>query len=38
MSTLDHTALEHWRADPIAFIERCLCDPETGAAVRAARS
>ena len=22
--------IEHWRADPIAFIEAVLCDPETG--------
>ena len=31
-NVLDHTALMHWRADPIAFIERVLCDPETAEA------
>ena len=29
-AALNYTALEHWRANPIAFIERVLCDPETG--------
>ena len=26
---LNHTALTHWRANPIEFIETVLCDPET---------
>jgi hypothetical protein len=30
MTTLDYDTLTRWRADPIAFIERVLCDPETG--------
>jgi Phage Terminase len=29
--TIDRTALDHWRADPIAFIETVLHDPETNA-------
>src|ERR1019366_2144305 len=28
--TIDRTALDHWRADPISFIETVLFDPETG--------
>ena len=27
---MNHTDLERWMASPIAFIEDCLCDPETG--------
>jgi phage terminase large subunit-like protein len=30
VAEFDHTAFERWRADPIAFIETVLCDPETG--------
>ena len=30
MTTLDHTVLDRWRSDPIAFIEQVLCDPENG--------
>jgi hypothetical protein len=29
--TIDRTALERWRADPVAFIECVLFDPETNA-------
>ena len=29
-AALDHAAFDRWRADPIAFIEQVLCDPETG--------
>jgi hypothetical protein len=29
--TIDRTALDHWRADPISFIETVLYDPETNA-------
>ena len=32
-AALDHAAFDRWRADPIAFIEQVLCDPETGNAV-----
>jgi len=28
--TLDAASLARWRSDPIAFVERVLCDPETG--------
>ena len=28
--TIDRTALDHWRADPCAFIQTILHDPETG--------
>jgi hypothetical protein len=28
---VDHTTLSRWRADPVAFIERVLFDPETNA-------
>jgi hypothetical protein len=28
-AALNHTSLTHWRENPIAFIEQCLCDPET---------
>jgi phage terminase large subunit-like protein len=30
VDVIDHRALLRWRADPISFIEQCLCDPETG--------
>ena len=30
IETLDHTTLERWRADPVAFIETVLHDPATG--------
>ena len=30
MTTLDHSVIDQWRADPIAFVEAALCDPETG--------
>jgi len=29
--TIDHTALDRWRSNPISFIEEVLHDPETGA-------
>ena len=29
-AALDYAAFDRWRADPIAFIEQVLCDPETG--------
>ena len=28
---MNHADIERWMASPIAFIEDCLCDPETGA-------
>jgi Phage Terminase len=30
MSEIDSTALERWRSDPIAFVEQCVINPETG--------
>ena len=30
MTALDHRALKRWRADPIAFVEEVLIDPESG--------
>ena len=27
---IDAATIAHWRADPVAFIERVLCDPESG--------
>jgi phage terminase large subunit-like protein len=30
MSAIDNITLDHWRADPVAFIEQVLHDPETG--------
>ena len=29
MTAFDRTTLKRWRANPTAFIEECLCDPET---------
>ena len=29
MTALDHTALARWRADPVAFVEQVMHDPET---------
>ena len=29
-AALDYAAFDRWRAEPIAFIEEVLCDPETG--------
>jgi phage terminase large subunit-like protein len=30
LDTRNHTTLEHWKRHPLEFIERVLCDPETG--------
>jgi phage terminase large subunit-like protein len=30
LDVIDHTTLDRWRADPVAFVEAVLCDPETG--------